>query len=153
MADIWDYTLGILGMFVLLMFRARLRISTMKSDAKNLSARKKIEKGQSFKEWLLLSRWKHILPKYVIVQYYVMLITFTLLGSAFLIMGVLGVSSELARKIYMPFGLFFGAYFIVFYFYYRIRHVSREEDTKYQIIFFISLILLLLLLLFNANRG
>lgn len=40
----------------------------------NNSARKKIKKGQSFKEWLLYSRFKRI-PKFVIVIY--LIITFT----------------------------------------------------------------------------
>lgn len=69
-----DLVIAILSAFFLSLFYARGFLSGLISYQLNNNAYKKRKKNQTFKEWLLYSRFKLEIPKAFLILYYIILI-------------------------------------------------------------------------------
>ena len=65
-----DFVL-IIGFYLIVMVYIRGFLYGLKRYQLNLSAYKKRKKGETFKEWLLYSRFKEEIPKILLVLYYI----------------------------------------------------------------------------------
>lgn len=85
---------------LLTLFFLRLFIVGIKFYQLNKSAYKKQKKGETFKEWLLLSRYKEEIPKIIRILYFAVLI----IHPAGIIIGLfvpLNIGGEIARTIWL----------------------------------------------------